>query len=302
MESITVKEEINTDTGSDQDSSGLSDPDIDSIYGTLWKPPLEFSEEKRHKCTICAKSYKSENKLAAQNRMAHNRFDNKPLVCLHCDRMFYHHAHLTKHITKHNKVSKRIQGPFKCSICSETFDDKQIFREHKKSHTYDCSTCGKIFATKGQLTEHLICHVDERPFTCAVCGMAFKRKTHLSTHILTHSEDRLFECSTCSKSFRQKASLIKHIKVIHKGVKLPSADCPTCGKKFATKDRLTAHLICHRDDRPFPCAVCEKAFKRRTDLSAHMLTHSQDRLHQCSGCGKSFKRKVHLTAHIQFSH
>lgn len=55
-----------------------------------------------------------------------------------------------------------------------------------------CPICGKPFATKHNLNQHIRVHSGERPFICPVCGKGFKQKAHMQKHLSAHkNKDRL---------------------------------------------------------------------------------------------------------------
>ena len=49
-----------------------------------------------------------------------------------------------------------------------------------------CPVCGKQFATKHNLNQHMRVHSGERPFGCPVCGKGFKQKAHMQKHLSAH--------------------------------------------------------------------------------------------------------------------
>ena len=49
-----------------------------------------------------------------------------------------------------------------------------------------CPICGKQFATKHNLNQHIRVHSGERPFGCPVCGKGFKQKAHMQKHLSAH--------------------------------------------------------------------------------------------------------------------
>ena len=69
---------------------------------------------------------------------------------------------------------------------------------------YICETCGKNFATRGNLKIHSVVHNRTLLKVCPVCN---KRVSSIKKHMVTHSDDRPHICHVCGKSFKTKAAL-----------------------------------------------------------------------------------------------
>ena len=75
---------------------------------------------------------------------------------------------------------------------------------------FACSVCGKTYARKDSLNQHLRVHSGEKPFACNVCGKTFAWRHCLNQHLRIHSGEKPFSCSQCGKAFTHKVSLTRH--------------------------------------------------------------------------------------------
>ena len=77
-----------------------------------------------------------------------------------------------------------------------------------------------------------------------------------------------------------------------------SFQCKECHKRFPSANRLRAHEVSHRDERPFQCPECPHRSKTKHALKAHQVRHSSEKPFGCDFCQKRFKTKQSLKNHM----
>ncbi|CAH0403000.1 unnamed protein product [Chilo suppressalis] len=210
-------------------------------------------------------------------------------------------------------------------------------RDRTKRHV--CTTCEKRFSSPGKLTQHVLSHTGELPFSCELCDKRFNSKFKLVRHSLIHSEARAFACNICGKTFNRKDHLTNHVRV-HNPVKksytcdrpdcrksytslmsyrkhtaLHSAEegnlqCKICDEVFTTRQDIIYHLKVHtgsrtvknETDKKFTCDYCERRFFTAKDVRRHLVVHTGRRDFLCPFCPQKFGRKDHLVRHVKNAH
>ena len=112
-------------------------------------------------------------------------------------------------------------------------------QSHKQEKNFLCSECGKKFAAKKNLIEHLNIHSGKRPHVCQHCNASFIQLSAYSKHLFIHNEE------------------LK----IHK--------CDKCDKSFSHGYMLKQHMLQHSGLRPYECSECHHSFKSQSDLCSH---------------------------------
>lgn len=210
-------------------------------------------------------------------------------------------------------------------------------RDRSKRHV--CTTCDKRFSSPGKLSQHVLSHTGELPFSCDLCDKRFNSKFKLVRHSLIHSEARAFACTVCGKTFNRKDHLTNHVRVHNPVKKLYTCDRPDCRKSytsllsyrkhaalhsaeegnlqckicdevFSTKQDIVNHLKVHtgsrtpksETDKKFTCDHCDRRFFTAKDVRRHHVVHTGRRDFLCPFCPQKFGRKDHLVRHVKNAH
>ena len=85
---------------------------------------------------------------------------------------------------------------FCCPIeaCCKEYKSKFNLKRHVEFNhlgrkPFLCSTCGRLFVSKQNLTEHQFIHSGIKPYKCNQCGHKFRQISQLSLHKRTHNSD-----------------------------------------------------------------------------------------------------------------
>ncbi|PSN43382.1 hypothetical protein C0J52_17976 [Blattella germanica] len=145
---------------------------------------------------------------------------------------------------------------------------------------FQCVTCGKVYSSHLQLSQHSKTHVGR--FKCPQCERTFNRQSNLANHIKKHKTESGFTCRICLETFTNRGDLLSHRRthtrdellglkpLIVKEENMEETEdqnnsgnikCPICHKAFQSRQKLDAHLIVHSDSS-FPCHICGKVIMK----------------------------------------
>lgn len=265
-------------------------------------------------------SKKSEEKLDLETENIEKEGKNVEVKfnCLYCERRFNNKKSLASHMNrkhnhrslKKNKKPKIQKDPslksYKCTICEQVFNQRQLLRQHFKIHIvegdkpYLCPTCNKTFHLLTTLKVHLIRHRAIRPYLCFTCGKSYATNKDLERHLRWHTGEKPFKCNECSANFTRLSSLTKHKLNIHDGVR--HHECDVCQKKFTSIHHVKRHKLTHTGEKPHACSHCPKAFSQRVELVIHTRMHTGEKPFTCDVCDHTFRQKSSLNTHRKSHH
>ncbi|XP_058142044.1 zinc finger protein 764-like isoform X1 [Dasypus novemcinctus] len=185
-----------------------------------------------------------------------------------------------------------------CYVCGKSFAWRSTLVEHLYTHTgqkpFRCPECDKGFSQASSLSKHRAIHRGERPHRCPDCGRAFTQRSALTTHLRVHTGEKPYHCADCGRCFSQSSALYQHQRVHSGETPFP---CPDCGRAFAHASDLRRHVRTHTGEKPYPCPDCGRCFRQSSEMAAHRRTHSGERPYPCPQCGRCFGQKSAMAKH-----
>ncbi|XP_018494443.1 zinc finger protein 573-like [Galendromus occidentalis] len=160
---------------------------------------------------------------------------------------------------------------------------------------FRCSTCSKMFASSGAMSEHpQNCGLTVEqslaelfPHTlCEDCSFGTNSKNILEYHTISlHST---YPCSECSAILQTKKAHIAHMQAKHAQV------CPHCNIIFLSQQAFLEHEE-KQHSKGITCDMCKLQFSDDKSLSSHMSKHTA---RTCSVCEKLFETVDGLEQHM----
>ena len=103
--------------------------------------------------------------------------------------------HLSKLLEEGNVDNvRKSQMDCKCNVCGKDFAEKTVLKEHiKKEHpqNYKCKICNKNFETSWQMETHMRSHDEAETFKCNKCEKKFYVLWRLKKHAEGHTPEKL---------------------------------------------------------------------------------------------------------------
>ncbi|KPJ19319.1 U3 small nucleolar ribonucleoprotein IMP3 [Papilio machaon] len=169
--------------------------------------------------------------------------------CPQCDKKFQWRGNLARHMDSHNA---RAKGDLVCEPCNRTFSSKATYDQHMKVSMR---------------------HVSENDFKymCSECGKRFANKTRLRDHVdWDHLKNYVHKCTDCQKVFKSHTSLYLHKQNVHEKDQAAHL-CHHCGKAFPNQAKLRGHVSgLHSREAPYKCGTCNARFSWHSCLSRHV--------------------------------
>ena len=202
-------------------------------------------------CDICPKTFQNGRALS-RHKMTHK--PKTKLMCEECAKTFANKFDLEMHmLSAHNHVpSINSKLVFKCTYCTEEFDNHVDLFTHVKEHAREkkegpklCETCGKNLCNLKSYQAHIKTHLDAvKNFVCPVCDKRFSKGFLLAQHSHIHTGIKMFKCDSCDKSFAKRDSLRLHNKKYHQDVITDHYDykCEDCKIGFKLFEQFKNHV------------------------------------------------------------
>lgn len=291
------------------------------------------------KCKICNREFKTSSNLGthmswhSRVKVSHTRWFKpvkKPInnkVCGYCKCSFKtkgeYALHLRECKTRNDilpstSIQKREKGKvlLPCPLCKMNFGDPSALSLHLKTHSvekqnsndslpkmYQCSYCGKEFASRSGLYRHERKHLTGKlaRFHCKLCGKKFMSDESFSAHLSTHSFSKTYHCNFCNKIFFNEKLRTNHAC----SFKIPNLDCQCCGISF-TDAASAANHVCGEgsgttlNSGNLPSSIINniETFKKKAPLHKSIIV-ATDIGYKCILCEEEFATQQSAAGHCR---
>lgn len=261
--------------------------------------PGELRPNKMFKCWNCLKVFRSNAGLYRHVNMYHN--PEKPYACDICHKRFHTNFKVWTHCqTQHGVVQNPAPSSSSYSVLDEKFQRKLIDivrereikkalimklrrskqglqsqpfgRKNRRSRSYGCPYCGKMFFFQSHLKLHMKGHSAEPANldTDAERDLQYKQQQHL-THLKENQDKDVFSCRLCNEKLPSMTELEDHERACRY-----ATVCPYCGLRFSNTVVKKDHEA-HCKYKKLTCLECMRTFKSSFSIWRHQVeVHNQN--------------------------
>ncbi|XP_069692779.1 zinc finger protein OZF-like isoform X2 [Periplaneta americana] len=280
-------------------------------------------------CNICYALFDYRRDVVRHRNEVHRRKSDGMFECLKCGKVSYEFHNFMTHFKihsksenecdamseerkKHKKTLKTSQA-FICELCGKSYKRTDSLKTHRmidhladakfklqmQEKNYVCDTCGRRFAFRCLLRDHVNMHSGMKPYSCSECDRTFAQRASLKQHVKIHGDHKPFPCPECSLAFYGRGDLKKHMRK-HTGER--PFMCDVCGEAYVQSSHLSVHRRSHTGERPFSCDMCGRGFTKSSDVIRHRRIHTGELPFLCQVCGKGFRQSAQCANHIKNHH
>ena len=209
--------------------------------------------KKVRKCDVCSELFCTITALNLHKHTSHVQTfsvaEKDARHCQFCNKTFKLNYTFFVHMQKHARRGMPVKFP--CPVCSECFDNYDLLRVHKKTHSMKRDKCVK-------------CPLPH-------CGKMLTSQTRLNLHLKRHNGETQYLCHRCGMRFTDCVFYLKHRRACYQ--KITTHDCAICGKVLSGYTALQRHVLSHRGEKPCQCEVCGARFNNSSHLRRHKRIH-----------------------------
>ena len=146
-----------------------------------------------------------------------------PYVCSICGRSFPTTNQHGNHFTSCSGKGKKYYNTKKCTYANceyRTSNNIELDNHVRRTHlnvpitkNHICTLCGNAYNKVAILNQHIkSVHMNEKPHDCPTCGRSFARKQKMKDHMKIHTGESKYTCPLCNKNFNNGDSKWNHKK------------------------------------------------------------------------------------------
>lgn len=260
--------------------------------------PGELRPTKMFKCWSCMKVFRSNAGLYRHVNMYHN--PEKPYACDICHKRFHTNFKVWTHCqTQHGVVQNPATSSSSYSVLDEKFQRKLIdivrereikkalimkLRRNKQGHqaqpfakksrrsrSYGCPYCGKMFFFQSHFKLHMKGHTAERASMDAQDAEGLRERQEHMGHVKENPDKEVFPCRLCNVKLFSLSELEDHERACRY-----ATVCPYCGLRFSNTLVKKDHEA-HCKYKKLTCLECMRTFKSSFSIWRHQVeVHNQN--------------------------
>lgn len=260
--------------------------------------PGELRPTKMFKCWSCMKVFRSNAGLYRHVNMYHN--PEKPYACDICHKRFHTNFKVWTHCqTQHGVVQNPAASSSSYSVLDEKFQRKLIdivrereikkalimkLRRNKQGHqaqpfakksrrsrSYGCPYCGKMFFFQSHFKLHMKGHTAERASMDAQEEEGLRERQEQAGHVKENQDREVFPCRLCNVKLFSVSELEDHERACRY-----ATVCPYCGLRFSNTLVKKDHEA-HCKYKKLTCLECMRTFKSSFSIWRHQVeVHNQN--------------------------
>ncbi len=140
---------------------------------------------------------------------------------------------------------------------------------------------------------------------CSECGRRFAAKKNLKQHVKSVHQNVTFSCGKCDKQFSRASNKKRHeqkCKQQGTGQSTPSHLCSECQQTFSSVFNLNRHKLERHALVNFPCSKCRRNFARNSYRIEHESKCTGAPIYLCDICREKLGSLGALTFHRKLAH
>ncbi|KAJ8342561.1 hypothetical protein SKAU_G00324890 [Synaphobranchus kaupii] len=317
-------------------SRGLSEADFAPEDHRLTALPHGFDKEgnnetgesrqsRMFKCWNCLKVFRSNAGLYRHVNMYHN--PEKPYSCDICHKRFHTNFKVWTHCqTQHGVVQNPAPSSSSYTVLDEKFQRKliDIVREReikkalimklrrnkqgglqsqpfgkrslRRSRSYMCPYCGKLFWFQSQYRQHLKMHNGEKSEQEAQREDELLQTQDQTVNLKENKGKDVYPCRLCNEKLTSLFEQGNH----ERGCRHATV-CPYCGLRFSSPAVKKEHET-HCEYKKLTCLECMRTFKSSFSIWRHQVeVHNQNMMtvEEQMSLGLQENNGEHLSEHLQ---